>query len=340
MKRWICFVWCLILTLSLCACAGETRETGPVEDPRIAQLEADLAEAEERMKNGDYEIALSILQNNELYRQISDAISEAEAGRQEQWLSEYDGLFGKTWYATDRDMQVTFRREPDRAGNLVMEYRVMVNEQGVFTERKGEIPCSVEDGPLILRYITDFDSVVATDVPVIWREENGKEYLYLNSIQFEPESAAKPAGVEMVEITMDNWQEYFEIKTAEIWEKDDFGDVSGLILTTYVGLKDEYMNRVDLPNSHVMVGYSYSWKLMNCSLNLEERSYQLGGVRGTYGATAETFELPNKLGHYKYDLPDYLGGFYYGNYDFIMNVISQATDYQITKITGTLAIRG
>ena len=336
LKKWSFLLLCILLAMSLCACAGEA-ET--VQDPQMVQQQEALASADAFLEAGDHEGAIAVLESLDIYHQISERLAEAEKGRQEQQLADLDWLLGKTWYALGKDMQITFRREMNQNGELTAEYRILVNEQGTFTERKGEIPCTVRDGLCSLRFFTDFEHILLTDVPVSGYQKDGIVVLDLGGMEFVPEDHARISGMETVEITMDNWQEYFEIKTAETWQKDDFGQIANLEIVTYVALKEAYLDRVDLENSDVTVGYRYGWDLMNCTLDLEEPSYKFNGVKSSYGEQDETFVLPQRLGDYRGDYPDYLGGGYYGGYDFIIRVIGVATNYRITRIAGTLALR-
>ena len=323
-----------MLILGICACEKE--------DPKMRQQQTELALAESFMEAGNYESAIGVLNSMEIYREISGKIAEAEQGYQAQKIAESSWLFENTWYAVDGDMQVTFLREPEPTGEWMMAYVIPVGQGSTALNRQGKIPFTFMGDVCVLEYFTDFQTFYVPQMPVDPYQKDGKTILRLAGMEFatektEPQEVVIP--VDMVEITMDNWQEYFEIKTYDCWKQDDFGENSDLVLVTYVALKDEYIERIDLEQSDVAVGYAYGWDLMNICLDWQTATYELTRVKSTYGEERETFKLPAKLGRTGMELPDYVGGYFGMPYDPIMNVIGVAKDYRITKIAGTLAIR-
>lgn len=59
-------------------------------------------------------------------------------------------------------------------------------------------------------------------------------------------NTTEPKQSKEIKITLDNWQEYFEIKEFPIWAKNAFGETDDLALWWGIYLKEEYQNRVDL----------------------------------------------------------------------------------------------
>lgn len=332
-KKIISLLLCVLLILSLSACGKLKR------DPQMMQQEAELEHANALMEAGDYEAAIGILESMDTYRQITQKLDEAEIGYQKQQLAEFDWLFGTTWYALERDMQVTFQKEEHQPGEWVMHYQCTKAALEGFSYYQGKIPFTMQHGQCILQYFSDFETVFLPNTHVVQRRQNGITILNLGGIEFAAEKQVQAVAGEKIEITMENWQDFFEIKTADEWIQDDFGDISDLKLVTYIALKEEYLDRVDLKNSDVTIGYSYGWDLKNCKLDLSEPSYQLTSTLSSYGTQSDTFTLPEKLGDYQGRYPDYLGGSVSWGYDFVMNVIGVTTNYQITKIAGTLTIR-
>lgn len=53
----------------------------------------------------------------------------------------------------------------------------------------------------------------------------------------------KPVN-ETIEITMDNWQDYFEEYDEDVWELDAFQELDKLTNCAYLVLKDEYASRL------------------------------------------------------------------------------------------------
>ena len=66
-------------------------------------------------------------------------------------------------------------------------------------------------------------------------------------------------GGEKIEITTDNWQDYLEIKQVFVLEKRNPGDVPSDPLAfnyTFLGLKDEYADKVVSDETELTVNYS------------------------------------------------------------------------------------
>lgn len=333
MLRKMLVLWiCAVLIFGLCACEKE--------DPEMLQQQSELELAQSFLEKGDYASAMGVLNSMEIYRQISDKLAEAEQGYQAQKVEEMDWLFAQTWYAADGDMELTFQKEPEPNGEWAVRYSVAGGQEGAYGNRQGKIPFTFMGDVCVLKYFSDFETFVVADLPIDTYQKDGITVLRLAGMEFTTEKAEnQEMPLEMVEITMENWQDYFRIKTYEHWEKDDFGETSGLELITYVALKEEYMKRVDLSKSDVTVRFSYGWDLLDTSIDLQTETYERIRVRSSYPEQSETFKLPARLGHPGRDLPDYVGGFFGRSYDPVMNVIGVATNYQITKIEGTLALR-
>lgn len=94
----------------------------------------------------------------------------------------------------------------------------------------------------------------------------------------------------MVEITMDNWQDYFELCEYTEFEENGFGEIEGA--TTYWTLvnKDEYM--VDMENCDVTFEFTCDWDEVKAVVDQDTKSVNYGEVTGhsTSDATVETME--------------------------------------------------
>lgn len=96
----------------------------------------------------------------------------------------------------------------------------------------------------------------------------------------------QPSCYEIVTITLDNWQEYFEIRQFERFYEDAFGDAKNCEIYWELCLKDEYQKRAsdyamdDVFDLNVIetgaVEFSFDIGSKSISVDLPNRSYTLG----------------------------------------------------------------
>lgn len=58
--------------------------------------------------------------------------------------------------------------------------------------------------------------------------------------------------LEYIEITFDNWTDYFELKDVPVWEVGEFGDVYRVIMYTCISVKSEYADKIVLKKSQMI----------------------------------------------------------------------------------------
>lgn len=82
---------------------------------------------------------------------------------------------------------------------------------------------------------------------------------------------------EIIELTTDNWIDYFELATEVKFHKDAFGETSSCSYTEYYKLKDEYADRLNSNYNYSKIAY--------------ELMYENGRMMVNYDLDKETFEL-------------------------------------------------
>ena len=87
--------------------------------------------------------------------------------------------------------------------------------------------------------------------------------------------------VQVVEITMDNWQDYFEIKQCVEGDVntnafDEFESVAYYIYTVFT-LKEEYAEKIDTDESQLAIEYSCNYKSRSYTLNATDFTYEITG---------------------------------------------------------------
>ena len=103
------------------------------------------------------------------------------------------------------------------------------------------------------------------------------------------------ASYKTVEITMDNWQEYFEVVPSEKWETNGFGEATSLIFRQSLRLKDGYKDKIvygptNYGQSQIAVEFGYNVTHYSVSVDWTNQTYVQGAVhdKNTYSGGAKT----------------------------------------------------
>lgn len=81
---------------------------------------------------------------------------------------------------------------------------------------------------------------------------------------------------EVVELTLDNWQDYFELTVVEYYDLNAFGEVEKLELQQHLCVKEEYADHVDCEN--VAFEIQPTLQTVQITLNTADQSYTSGEV--------------------------------------------------------------
>lgn len=264
MKRLFCILLSISMLLSLAACgAGEAE---PTLSPEEQAFEAACALLEE----GKYQEAYAAFTTLESYQRIQEKIDEAAAGIEAQRLAEEEAakqallqqvgfLYGTTWRDTRSTAELTFGecQETD-TGSFSGEVHYL-DWIDSTTKREADYTWYLRDGQVSIPYLPCLprDNVPEEGFSVTVEEQNGVTHLLIGECDFVRNEDYGPYETVAVEITIDNWQEYFEILEGKKWEYDDFGTVCGVRLVTAIALKEGYRDRLVLSQTSVAFGYTY-----------------------------------------------------------------------------------
>lgn len=204
--RFLCLLMVLLLSISLTACAS-------AEDKAFDEANA-LLEA------GDYDGAIAAFSAIGRYQEISEKIEQAQQLRDEKNAG---FLFG-TWFNLINGESYTFH--PDGTGTLVYETDMIS-----FTY-------SYTDG--IIKFTSP--EVYFIDV----KEIDGVMHLTNGDGNFDLVSEDDYAvlGPQEVEITLENWEEYFELRQANNVYVNNFGEVEHNYPCHGIFLKEEFYDRI------------------------------------------------------------------------------------------------
>lgn len=178
------------------------------------------AAADGLIKAGEYEKAMELLSSVNGYQVIADKMAEAEKLLQEQNA----GFLYGTWKNLYSDAVLTMHEDGT----------------GVLT---------TEDNTYDIRYTYE-DGILTLDNPVTFvltvSEENGICHLIndVNSMNFVTEADYEEVGPREVEITMENWEQYFELKHVRSLLYDQFGEPTAAAFNYAIYLKEEYVEKL------------------------------------------------------------------------------------------------
>ena len=236
MKKIISLLLVLALCLSLAACSG-------------GGVDSAIEEADKLLANGDYAGALAVLDEADAYSQLAE---KANSIRLSQIQKDSFSILG-TWKDTDGYYTITF------------------NDDFTGTWINGESQMSMDyeitaDGKIYITYPSNM-KLIPTQADGINQlvNESGGTVLVSEADyeQFVPD---------VIEITMDNYLEYFELReTIELYT-NEFGEVENFYFGHGLFLKEEYIGRLA--------------SLQNVSFELEAdqefRTAELDEVTGAY----------------------------------------------------------
>ena len=94
--------------------------------------------------------------------------------------------------------------------------------------------------------------------------------------------AAREADITEIKITMDNWQDFFEMGSLEEWCENGFGEVDAFGILYYIKLKDQYKDAVYYDKSEVAVEYEYDSTWYNVDMDFENKKYKLKEKQGDW----------------------------------------------------------
>ena len=250
MKRILCIILSILMLLSLAACSQP--------DPEQEAFEAACALLEE----GNYAEAIEAFSQLESYRKVQEKIDAAEAGLEAQRLAAEKAareaeleklgfLYGTTWHELGGTIELTFEEYQHGGSPLHCRYWDDWGNLETFDTHWEFI-----DGEIRVAYFPGLDPDVAPGAvhPVTAEERDGITHLLVGDLDFVRSEDYGPFAPMEIQITLDNWQEYFELRSGIEWSYDDFGTTNGLRCITAICPKEEYQHRLVLEKTNVTFG--------------------------------------------------------------------------------------
>ena len=251
---------------------------------------------------GDYENAIEALQNVGHYAEITNMIADA----QKQLAAESYGFLFTTWKDVRADGTNTVIFQADGTCDLdgsPMQYSMgngKVTVAGIFT-----LDITQEDGIYHL----------AGDGTDYIREEDYDQFIAEHT----------------VELTLDNYLDYYEWVESRWEKKDAYGNIYSVQLDYELMLKKEYQERVSESLSSIEMGYTYKstkttgW---NMQIDFETLEYSGGSAStDTISRTGDCVLLP----------ASYTEGFALS--DDELDIADVVSEVEIIRVEGHLVIR-
>lgn len=347
MKRLFSILFALGMLLSLSACAAG--------EPALSSEEQAFQAACALLEEGKYQEAYAAFTALESYQRIQEKVDEAAAGiealrraeedaAKQTELEQLDFLCGTTWHELGGTTELTFDAYQRGGSRLHCLYRYDWETTDAY-----DVHWKFIDGEIRVAYFSGLDPDVDPELGhlVIPEERDGVTHLLIGGLDFVRTEDYGPYAPIEVEITPDNWQDYFEILEGPWWQYDDFGVRSDVAYTVVLCLKEEYRDRAILERSSVTFGYTYDVIFKSISqLDFENALLELGDTlrliiqdqnntfvtassHDTYPYNDADFPFPHALGilsqgSYVQSSPDF--------FDTIDNVI-------IDRVTGILVLK-
>ena len=327
MKKVVALILVLVMTLSLCAC-GQT-------DPRIEKYEK-YQLIIEHLESGNYDKVIDIVegwagQQSPSSATISSAAAEstepALTPEQLAWQADAVG----TWIpdkTASKDGHTGFTVNAD--GTCAVDGQSYTWQIDYATKTVGQI--NVLDGQTKV-YVLQIS--VSSDYG--YKRASLFTYTDAQNGQSTNGSYYRSEDYTVVEITGDNWQEYFEIKEAVEASENAFGEIDQFRSNTSLRLKDTY-GAVNATLSSGGVEYKYIHTCQDITVDLENMTYEpVGSVRNT-SDSGSTTELGNNTAFN--DARYYgasIGGFVAGDLDkSLTDTVWRPVDIEIVRIQATL----
>ncbi len=93
-----------------------------------------------------------------------------------------------------------------------------------------------------------------------------------------PSSDEQQVPKEKIELTLENWDTYFEFIEESFFTKDTSGKTDALRFRHYYKLKADY--KIDLEKSNIEIKYKHSYCPTSITVNLGNETFKLGSATG------------------------------------------------------------
>lgn len=287
---------------------------------RDKMAEATMKKAEGLLEAEKYDEAIKVLRSDPHYETFQSKIQEIQQLKMDH---EKGFLYGK-WTTADRQSTFEF----------------LENGTCKVNDSSNPVSYSYEQGKLV------FDNASSSSYSLV--EKNGIQQLVLDdasaysSSEIYVRESDYDSAFDEIEITMDNWEQYFELRQALNLATDDFGDPVHYEICYTVFLKDEYVEKYI--SSDISFKVQYTNMLYDVDGDLLSGDYTLAnGSEFEQAISTSTLEDRRNSDYYSgiSDLKDSISAIIpilaYGG-DGISGPISVCEDGKVLRAEGSLTL--
>lgn len=109
----------------------------------------------------------------------------------------------------------------------------------------------------------------------------------------------EPACTE-VEINIDNWQEYLELKPIDIWDENDFGDTDTLRCVEALYVRPEFADKIVWDKTNLIIEFSIEHSFVECEIDFENKEWSIIETLDVTHVSLDTYTL-DAASHTRYD---------------------------------------
>lgn len=141
---------------------------------------------------------------------------------------------------------------------------------------------------------------------------------------------------EAVEITAENWDEYFEIVDEGKFSENAFGEVENFTYNQYLCLKEKYVEKLSSSLSELVMELDFTYGKQGCQVDLENKKYTL---LDSY--EVDTYDHDSSIYQFSYsnheDAAYYRTSLMSSHFNGEGNYLSSfKTDMEIVRVQGTI----
>lgn len=148
--------------------------------------------------------------------------------------------------------------------------------------------------------------------------------------------AACGKKTETIEITTDNWQEYFELQYTDTWSLNAFNEYDDVKRDVILVVKEEYASRLaDNDENTLIIDFSCDTSIWSATVDFEAQTYTLTGEK----RKAEAFQEIQTISVNELSEPRVLSNISFQPYteDGVRYIMLCENEY-INRIEGTLTL--
>jgi len=243
MKRILSFLLALILCFSLTACTGKEEKEAAAAALAQQRAEADAFDAAKKLLDeGHYDEAIAAFRNVGRYEDIASLIAKAEQLKDE---AEAGFLFG-TWL------------DISSGNSYIFENKGSGQIDSGLARVAFEYKCTDD--------VVMINSPVSCELTV--SEIDGVTHLISDELDLVPEADYAALAPYDVEISMDNWQEYFDLRKVDYVEFNAFNEPEWRNNSYALVLRDEYAQQLHGVHQEAIdvsaeLRYDYGWFIIS-----------------------------------------------------------------------------